>query len=64
MLKCVNQAEKIYGLKIVVLKFNTTWINPDTVVIIYIDVSREIINNNNNTTMSGDILFVYKINFF
>ena len=55
---------KIYGHNISALKGKTTQSKPEPVVTDYIKVPKEINKANNNITISGDILFVNKINFF
>ena len=59
----VAWAEKVYGKDIHALKRKTTRTKPKPVVIDYLVMHKNILENNKNITLSIDIMFVNKIPF-
>ena len=59
----VARADKSYGKYIHALKGKTTRTNPKPVVIYYMVMPKNILENNKNITLSIDIMFVNKIPF-
>ena len=59
----VARAEKIYGKDIHTLKGKTTRSKPKEVVTDYMEIPKNILENNRNITLSTDIMYFNKIPF-